>query len=380
MRVVDMEVNPPSIPDVRGLATYTRRPAGTTLAYASVARPLPEPATSSASHVVAPGENLTRIVREHLMASGGRPANADVYEGVGIVARDNGLRNPDLIHPGMRLDLSGLSRRADGSAAPDNQNQSPPVAVGHTAAPHGTLLDVRPLAAPASVAAPTSRQTVPVDVLRDATEGAPTGEPLRISRSSAAALTAPPSPQLAALPQAHRGATGGPGPVPSDAVIALQRLLNGTSNALHTLRGLMDGDAPPATPDGGGPWASLVRGTARLSSEYGMRKDPFTGRMAFHGGVDLAVKRGTDITAVRDGVVAHSGWKGGYGNTVVLRHDGGLETVYAHAARTHVLPGQLVKAGDHIADAGSSGRSTGPHVHFEVREHGRAVNPMPYLE
>jgi len=206
---------------------------------------------------------------------------------------------------------------------------------------------------------------------------------MTVSRLVVADLLIPPDNalRLAQEPSKGSGPSGGPGPVPSDAVVALQRILNGTSNALHTLRDLMDGEAKTdLSSEDGGPWASLVQGKARLSSEFGSRKDPFTGRMEFHEGVDLAVKRGTDITAVRDGVVVHSGWKGGYGNTVILSHEGGLETLYAHAARTHVLPGQTVKAGMHIADVGSSGRSTGPHVHFEVREHGRAVNPMPYLD
>jgi murein DD-endopeptidase MepM/ murein hydrolase activator NlpD len=124
----------------------------------------------------------------------------------------------------------------------------------------------------------------------------------------------------------------------------------------------------------------VLDGKARISSEYGMRKDPFNGEMAFHDGIDLAVKRGTDIMALKDGVVTFSGFKGGYGNTVIVRHEGGLETIYSHAARNHVSEGQAVTAGTVLADVGSTGRSTGPHLHFEVRKDGRSVNPLPYLK
>ncbi|MBL7645566.1 MAG: M23 family metallopeptidase [Candidatus Hydrogenedentes bacterium] len=111
-----------------------------------------------------------------------------------------------------------------------------------------------------------------------------------------------------------------------------------------------------------------------------MRKDPFNGEMAFHDGIDLAVKRGTGITALKDGVVTFSGFKGGYGNTVIVRHEDGLETVYGHASRNHVREGETVTAGTLLADAGSTGRSTGPHLHFEVRKDGKSVNPLPYLK
>jgi len=400
MRVYGLEVQVPALHDVRGSATYTRRPASTLQTY-NTATLLP-PATLSAAttHRVQTGENLTRIVREFLSSSGERPTNAAIYAGVGIVARDNGLANPDLIHPGLTLDLSGLTRRGDGPTAMRNTSAlpaiTPPLPGPISSAPvsRRSLADIRPLAAPAITNLPVPLETAPseppagpeakhrpADRLLERAGGEPAGEPVRISRSTAAALAAPQNLLVAEAPHVHAGAAGGPGPEMPDGVIALQRVLNRTSNALQALRNLMDGGDVTATGDNSaGPWASLVRGKARLSSEFGTRKDPFTGRMAFHDGVDLAVKRGTDITAVRDGVVVHSGWKDGYGNTVILRHEGGIETIYAHASKTHVQPGETVAAGMHIADVGSSGRSTGPHIHFEVREHGRAVNPMPYLE
>lgn len=387
MRVYALEVQDASIQGARGNATYTRRPTTDQLAYNAADLAPRAASTVPMSHRVANGENLTRIVQEHLSATGNRPTNTTVYEAVGIVARTNGLSNPDLIHPGQVIDLSALHRGDPGvettpSGALPALTLPTPGPVSGLPAPRRILQGIRALEAPSVAEAPAADKRALADTMLNPTPASPVGEPIRISRSAVAALVAPPatSLKLARAPKIHGGPTGGPGPVPSDAVVALQRVLNGTSTALHALRDLMDGEpALEADTEENGPWASLVNGKARLSSEFGTRKDPFTGRMEFHEGVDLAVKRGTDITAVRDGVVVHSGWKGGYGNTVILSHEDGVETLYAHAARTRVVPGQKVKAGSPIADAGSSGRSTGPHVHFEVREHGRAVNPMPYL-
>ena len=162
---------------------------------------------------------------------------------------------------------------------------------------------------------------------------------------------------------------------------ALQQLLNGTADALSLVRDLMgDHDAHDGELTAINPWDSVLKGTARLSSAYGMRKDPFTGRLAFHDGIDLAASRGTEITALRDGEVVYSGWKGGYGNTVVVRHKDGYETVYGHTAKNLVSVGDKVSSGTVIAKVGSTGRSTGPHLHLEMRRHGKPVNPLPHLE
>ncbi len=110
MRVFALEVQDASIQPVRGSATYTRRPASGVSTYPATAARLALPNSPEGStHRVAPGENLTRIVQEHLSASGQRPSNIAVYEGVKQVARANGLADPDLIHPGQELDLSVLN-------------------------------------------------------------------------------------------------------------------------------------------------------------------------------------------------------------------------------------------------------------------------------
>ena len=115
-----------------------------------------------------------------------------------------------------------------------------------------------------------------------------------------------------------------------------------------------------------------------LSSRFGRRTDPFTGRLAWHEGVDFAGKEGSDIISVGGGVVTWAGDRYGYGLMVEVNHGGGFTTRYAHAKEVLVNVGDLVKQGEPIAKMGSTGRSTGPHVHFEVRKNGKAVDPTRY--
>ncbi len=132
--------------------------------------------------------------------------------------------------------------------------------------------------------------------------------------------------------------------------------------------------------------ATSASGTAvtpvdgRVTSEFGVRRDPITGAPKFHGGIDVAAPPGTPIHAVAEGEVVFSGRRGPAGNLVTIRHDDGTVTSYAHAARTLVAVGQKVAAGDVVATVGSSGRSTGPHVHFSVRRDGQLVDPEEFLE
>lgn len=116
-----------------------------------------------------------------------------------------------------------------------------------------------------------------------------------------------------------------------------------------------------------------------MSSRYGRRTDPFSGRVAWHSGVDFAGKDGADIVAVAAGVVTWSDERYGYGNLVEINHGNGFVTRYAHCKENLVKVGDVVKKGQIVALMGSSGRSTGPHVHFEVYKHGRAVDPSTYI-
>lgn len=116
-----------------------------------------------------------------------------------------------------------------------------------------------------------------------------------------------------------------------------------------------------------------------MSSHYGHRNDPFNGRVAMHEGVDFAGKLGSDIVAVASGVVTWSGDRYGYGTMVEINHGDGYMTRYAHTQENKVAVGDIVKKGQVIALMGSSGRSTGPHVHFEVYRNGRVVDPAAYI-
>lgn len=119
--------------------------------------------------------------------------------------------------------------------------------------------------------------------------------------------------------------------------------------------------------------------TGFISSPFGPRVDPFTGRMGFHTGVDIAGSAGEDVHAVAAGVVTWAGPMSGYGNLVQINHGDGYATRYAHNERVLVTVGQTVKRGDVISLLGTTGESTGPHVHFEVLHNGRQINPMPFL-
>ena len=120
-------------------------------------------------------------------------------------------------------------------------------------------------------------------------------------------------------------------------------------------------------------------GFTRISSGYGQRTHPISRRSEFHTGIDLPAPSGTYIYAAESGTVIISGWNGGFGNTVVIDHDNGLSSLYAHNSRNLVSVGQWVNRGDRIARVGSTGVSTGPHLHFEVRHNGRHVSPYGYL-
>jgi murein DD-endopeptidase MepM/ murein hydrolase activator NlpD len=129
------------------------------------------------------------------------------------------------------------------------------------------------------------------------------------------------------------------------------------------------------------PSAMPLHNAVNFTSGYGIRSDPFRGRAAMHAGIDLAGPMGTPIYATADGIVGRSEWNnGGYGNLVEIDHGQGIQTRYGHLSQRIAQPGQRVHRGDLIGLMGSTGRSTGSHLHYEVRIDGRAVNPTPFLQ
>ncbi len=142
--------------------------------------------------------------------------------------------------------------------------------------------------------------------------------------------------------------------------------------ALEYMRALEDGleKIPSAMP----------AATYKLSSAFGYRRDPITGSGAMHNGLDFKSSYGTPILAAANGTVTKAGWMGGYGRTIEITHGNGLMTRYAHMSRLNANVGQKVERGVQIGRMGSTGRSTGTHLHFEVRHNGRAINPRKFLE
>lgn len=156
---------------------------------------------------------------------------------------------------------------------------------------------------------------------------------------------------------------------------SLEQQLDSRSRQFQALRNLLIHDSwkAEAQPKG----RPVTSGYA--SSSFGVRKDPFTGKKSTHKGMDFAARRGTDIVTVADGVVTWSGRRSGYGLLVEIAHGNGYVTRYAHNQENLVQVGDEVAAGQVVALVGSSGRSTGPHLHFEVWHKGKVVNPSKYV-
>ncbi|HEY0722340.1 MAG TPA: M23 family metallopeptidase [Gammaproteobacteria bacterium] len=156
---------------------------------------------------------------------------------------------------------------------------------------------------------------------------------------------------------------------------ALSTQLNDRSQQLSVLETVLLNQAVQAevVPNG------VPSDSGFISSHFGLRNDPFTGRIAMHKGVDLAGKEGSEVVSVAAGVVTWSGNRLGYGNMVEVTHGNGYVTRYGHNEKNLVKMGEMIKKGQPIALMGSTGRSTGPHVHFEVYFNGQVVDPMKYI-
>jgi murein DD-endopeptidase MepM/ murein hydrolase activator NlpD len=268
------------------------------------------------------GDYLARIVQSHLKSQGGTPTNREVYEGVRQVARANGLANPDILQPGQKLDLSPLAPSGP-VARPERANN----------------------AAAVTLRAPVRKSSAAYTVTRRTQgEGGPLVAPARAASSRAAALPAEPV-----------------------------RRTNLTELIDRILGSLQRPTASSETQ-----WP-VLGASAELSSGFGTRTDPFTGRPALHQGVDLATAAGTTVYPLKSGTVTFAGYDPGYGRMVVVKHDDGLESIYGHNAAYLVKIGDEVNAQTPLSQVGTTGRSTGPHLHLEVHKNGRPVDPMPYL-
>lgn len=129
----------------------------------------------------------------------------------------------------------------------------------------------------------------------------------------------------------------------------------------------------------GGVMAWPVPGYTRITSQYGMRTHPITGIYKLHTGVDISAPIGANFIAANDGIVIKAGYNTAYGNMVIIDHGGGIQTLYAHGTEILVNVGDVVKQGTSVLSVGSTGFSTGPHAHFEVRVNGACVEPLDYI-
>lgn len=161
--------------------------------------------------------------------------------------------------------------------------------------------------------------------------------------------------------------------VPDYAVVPGEKaniLSGGSNSSTNTLSGVVSSSAKVN-------FNMPVSG--RISSTFGTRFHPVDHKVKFHSGIDIAVPRGTPVGAAAEGEVVFAGQRGGYGNLVVIRHPDGRESRYGHLDKIFVSVGEQVTSGQDIAASGSTGKSTGPHLHFEIRENGQAVNPNNFL-
>ena len=156
-----------------------------------------------------------------------------------------------------------------------------------------------------------------------------------------------------------------------------ERLLAISENITAMLRNMESGGGSSSGGGGTGRFIWPCRG--EITSYFGWRTHPIFGTTKYHSGMDIAVDYGTPILAADSGTVIYSGWLGGYGYAVMIDHGSGLVTLYAHNQSLNVYEGQYVTKGTCIAYAGSTGYSTGPHCHFEVRLHGEVTEPLNYL-
>jgi murein DD-endopeptidase MepM/ murein hydrolase activator NlpD len=161
---------------------------------------------------------------------------------------------------------------------------------------------------------------------------------------------------------------------PEDTFGVLRHLLSGLESRLRNVSQDVERQAAlaAATP-------SIWPAHGWLTGTFGGRPDPFTGEPAFHQGIDIATAKGQPVYSTADGVVESAARSGPLGNLIVIRHDFGLTTRYGHLSRFNVAPGDTVKRGDVIGFVGSTGRSTGAHVHYEILANGKLINPLPLL-
>ncbi len=328
-----MDVVKLAVPPVFGSIPTTRTPIRRSLPvsesfedYLSGKLPVSQSSRSpqaSAVYEVKPGDTLWRICRDTLTAQGEKPDGAAIREAIGKVVVANRLRDADALRVGQRLQLSVLQN------APAPTRERAAVSLVPPLSPH-------------------------------VSRGLEWATPPAVQDSQVSSTTKVTHSDSVTARNSSR-----------DISLAIQEILARRAASSEYKKN-------NATTQQS--WEVLVKDSnSRITSGFGKRKDPFTGLPEHHAGVDISALTGTPIHPIKEGEVVFSGWKGTYGRLVVIRHDDGTETRYAHASKTLVKKGDRVTPETQIAQVGSSGRATGPHLHFEYHVDGKAVNPMSVL-
>lgn len=302
-----------------------------------------------------------------------------------LAARSNSLR--PLVERARSKGIGGRAAPVDRLPVPALRPESDQAALGHS--PPGSGIEPNPLLGtpPGALGFAPARAVDPLAALGSATSTLERIEQEQLERMGVLARAAHErrnaiieAARASGLPISSRPvpteieAAGGPF-VPMDAMTVEQSFEDGLSELRQALDALEEtrGEVtafPIAHPAPG----------QKITSGFGKRRDPILGRTAFHAGIDFRAPTGTPIRAPADGAVVSAGRSGGYGKMVELDHGNGLTTRFAHLSRIDVRVGDRVPAGGRIGASGNTGRSTGPHLHYEVRSGGQAVNPMRYLE
>ncbi len=330
--------------------------------------------SSTRIHEVQEGEHLTGIIRRRLEGQGKPATNQAVMQLVRETAEANQLSNPDLIYPGQRLLLSSSQQAQAREQAPQEVLLPPTLnsASGTASAPlakanSATLQDwmesrVKMTALQSTTRSMSDQSPVDGALSRASSEYGRIQDLTRLQAQGGAQIAA--YPDLSRSPSVVRRAVN---------------MYESVSDIVRRARRIMGETAPKNANASDAPWDDILDGAAYLTSGFGMRADPFTGLPAFHQGIDLAAPHGTSIKAFQGGKVTYSGWLPGYGKTVVVEHGDGHESIYAHCSSLYATKGDLAAQGTTLGAVGSTGRSTGNHLHFEVRRNGQAVNPIPFL-
>lgn len=317
--------------------------------------------TQPRSHVVRTGESLWRICKDALSASGAAPSKSDINDAVRRIAAANRLKDADVLSVGQKLDLSALRNTSSNAAG----------------GPVGLLKAGRLTAAPAPNATRGTTQPTHIDTADSQVARQPSAvvaRPLGDAKGGGEPVSRPLYRRLSnARPPLHLpprvGAAETTMPTPEKTV-----------DLTALMQSILDpGSDPTDSSSVTGPWSKILAGAGRFTSGFGIRKDPFSGKLQFHDGIDIAAAPGTAIYPYMTGTVKSAGWDAGHGNVVVIDHPNGMQTVYAHASQILVKAGDVVLKDTPIAKVGSTGHSTGPHLHFEVRQNNKAINPLPLI-